>query len=262
MPADGPKRAVPLLSKALMPIVGFGTWQIEGNAAFAAVSAALELGYRHLDTATVYDNEAEVGRALASSAIARDELFITTKVPPSTNDPRATLEASLRALRSEYVDLWLIHWPPNRSGSLRLWEEMCRLKSEGKARAIGVSNYSIEEIDVLEKASGSMPEVNQIPWSPFLYDADLESELSRRHVVLEGYSPFKTSRLDEASLQEIARTHSVSAAQVVLAWHVQHEVVVIPKSVHRARIAENLDIFGFSLSPDEMARLDALARRR
>ncbi len=225
---------------------------------------ALEVGYRHIDTATVYGNEREIGRAISESKIAREQLFITTKLPGNARDVRATIEQSLSDLGIDYVDLWLIHWPPAKSygrtgtSSRALYEAMLTLRDDGLARAIGVSNYSIEEIDDLTNATGDGPEVNQIPWSPSLYDESLQRELDLRDVRLEGYSPFKTSRLDDPALQGIASSIGVSAAQVLLRWHVQHGIVVIPKSVHKERIRENLDIFSFSLSADDMRMLDGL----
>jgi 2,5-diketo-D-gluconate reductase A len=250
---------------AQMPIVGFGTWQIQGDAARQAVLIGLEAGYRHIDTATVYGNERQIGQALKDGKIDRDELFITTKLPGNAKSVRATIEQSLTDLGVDYVDLWLIHWPPAESdgptgnSSRALYESMLTLRDEGLARAIGVSNYSIEEIDLLTTATADAPEVNQIPWSPYLHDEAIASDLTLRGVLLEGYSPLKTSRLDDPALEEIASSIGASAAQVVLRWHVQHGIVVIPKSVHRARIRENFDIFGFSLSSDAMRRLDGLA---
>jgi 2,5-diketo-D-gluconate reductase A len=251
-----------------IPIIGFGTWQIQGDAAREAASAALEVGYRHIDTATVYGNERQIGQALSDSKIAREELFVTTKLPGNATNVRATIEQSLSDLGIDYVDLWLIHWPPARSyvrranSSLALYEAMLTLRDEGLARAIGVSNYSAEEIDALTKATADAPEVNQIPWSPNLHDESLQRDLDQRDVRLEGYSPFKTSRLDDPRLGEIASSVGVSAAQVVLRWHVQHGIIVIPKSVHRARIRENLDIFSFSLSAEAMRTLDGFASVR
>jgi diketogulonate reductase-like aldo/keto reductase len=248
-----------------MPIIGFGTWQIEGRSARAAVSTALELGYRHIDTATVYRNEQQVGRAIADGDLARSELFITTKIPGNATNVRGALEESLSDLGVDYVDLWLIHWPPAGShrrasvSSLELYGEMLALRDDGLARAIGVSNYSIEEIDELIAATGESPELNQIPWSPFLYDASTQREHQLRDVALEGYSPFKTSQMDHPVLRKIAASHDVTVAQIVLRWHVQHGIVVIPKSVHQQRIRENLDVFGFALSDDVMRELDDLA---
>jgi 2,5-diketo-D-gluconate reductase A len=245
-----------------IPIVGFGTWQIQGKAAREATSTALEVGYRHIDTATVYGNERQIGQAILDSKIARDELFITTKLPGNAKNVRSTIEQSLSDLRTDFVDLWLIHWPPAHSygrtgnSSQVLYEAMLTLRDEGLARAIGVSNYGLEEIDELTKATGDGPEVNQIPWSPNLHDESLQRDLDLRDVRLEGYSPFQTSRLNDPVLQEIASSIGVSAAQVLLRWHVQHGIIVIPKSVHEERIRENFDIFSFSLSAEAMRRLD------
>jgi diketogulonate reductase-like aldo/keto reductase len=253
------EHSVALLNGDSMPLVGFGTWQIQGRSAYESVRRALDVGYRHLDTATVYENESEVGRALKESAVARDDCFVTTKVPPFAGArARATLESSLRKLDTDYVDLWLIHWPENARSSLSLWQEMTTLADEGKARAIGVSNFSLGEIDDLVRATEVTPAVNQIRWSPFLYDAAEAAGLSQRGVVLEGYSPLKESFLFSSLLVEIGEHHGVTPAQVVLRWHVQHDVVVIPKSVHAGRIAENFDLFSFNLDETEMSRLDAL----
>jgi 2,5-diketo-D-gluconate reductase A len=267
---DTPEHAetsvVPTRRGALIPIVGFGTWQVQGKAARDAVLTALEVGYRHIDTATVYGNERQIGQALLDSEIARNELFITTKLPGNATSVRATIEQSLSDLGIDYVDLWLIHWPPAQSygptgnSSRALYEAMLTLRDEGLARAIGVSNYSIDDIDELTAATADPPEVNQVPWSPNLYNESLRRDLDRRSVRLEGYSPLQTSRLDDPVLGEIASSIGVSAAQVVLRWHVQHGIVVIPKSVHRDRIRENLDIFSFSLSADDMQRLDSFTR--
>jgi diketogulonate reductase-like aldo/keto reductase len=257
---------VALRRGAQMPIIGFGTWQIQGDAARDAAFAALETGYRHIDTATVYRNERQIGRALADCGVGRDELFITTKLPGNATNVKKTIEQSLSDLGLSYVDLWLIHWPPARSygqtgnSSVRLYEEMLAIRDAGLARAIGVSNYSIDEIDLLIAATADAPEVDQIPWSPYLYDESLQRDLAARGVCLEGYSPFQTSRMDEPLLGEIASSLGVSVAQVLLRWHVQRGVVVIPKSVHAERISENFDIFGFSLSADAMSELDDLSR--
>jgi diketogulonate reductase-like aldo/keto reductase len=244
-----------------MPIIGFGTWQIQGELARQAVLCALQVGYRHLDTAAVYGNEPEVGRALAESGIDRDDVFLTTKVPPDTKQARRTLEQSLSALQLDHIDLWLIHWPPRRSDSVPLYKEMLELRDEGLVRSIGVSNFTVDQIDALSASTGETPEVNQIPWSPFLHDSAEERELRRRDVTLEGYSPLQKSALHHPVLVEIAAALEVSPARVVLRWHIQHEIVVIPKSVHPDRIQENFDVFSFSLDPDSMRRLDELSPR-
>jgi 2,5-diketo-D-gluconate reductase A len=245
-----------------MPLLGFGTWQIRGAAAYEAVRDALEAGYRHIDTATMYGNEAEVGRALADSGVPRDEVFLTTKLPPErAGRERATLDASLRALRVDAVDLWLIHWPPRRK-SVPVWREMIAARNAGRARAVGVSNYGIDEIDELTADTGETPAVNQIRFGPSLYDPKLIAEHRERGVVVEGYSPFKTTNLHDPVLTRIAAAHGVDPARVVLRWHVQHGIVVIPKSRTPERIATNAAIDGFELIDDEMAAVDGLAGRR
>jgi 2,5-diketo-D-gluconate reductase A len=248
-------RTVTLRGGSEIPLVGFGTWQITGRKGYEATRAALAAGYRHIDTATMYANEAEVGRALRDSGVPRAEVFVTTKIPADRRGrERETLAASLRALDTEYVDLWLIHWPPSRGGAPAMWRALMAARDEGSARAIGVSNFSTAQIDELDE----VPAVNQIPWSPFDYDPRTVAELRDRGVVLEGYSPFKRSDLRHPVLSEIAAAHAVTPAQVVIRWHVEHSAVVIPKSVTPERITANLDVYGFALSADEVARIDAL----
>jgi 2,5-diketo-D-gluconate reductase A len=245
-----------------MPLLGLGTWQAEGGEAYDAVRRALDVGYRHVDTATMYGNEREVGRAIAESGVPRDEVFVTTKLPPShSGRERQTLEESLSALGIEQLDLWLIHWPPGGGASPGTWRRFLELQSEGLVRAVGVSNYSLEQIDELERATGQLPAVNQIEWSPALYDAQTQAGHVRRGVQLEGYSPLKTMDLRDERLVRIAAAHGVTPARVVIRWHVEHEVVVIPKSSDPARIAENADVFGFSLSAAELEELDGISER-
>ena len=248
---------------ATMPMVGFGTWQLGGRRAYEAVRYALEVGYRHLDTATMYRNEHEVGQALRDSGLDRAEVFVTTKLQPgNAGRARATLAESLRALGTDYVDLWLIHWPPNRRQlSRQLWNEVRRLRDEGLARDIGVSNYDLDQIDDLIETTGEAPAVNQVPWSPARYDAALLEGHRERGVVLEGYSPLKGTQLDHPVLTDIGRAHGVSAAQVVLRWHLDHAIPVIPKSQRPERIAANLDLMGFMLTEAEVAAIDGLADR-
>lgn len=243
-----------------MPLVGLGTWQLRGEQGYEAVREALRLGYRHIDTATMYGNEDAVGRALRDSGLPREEVFVTTKLPPErVRDPRGTLRDSLRALGTDHVDLWLIHWPPSGRAAPRVWRDLLAARDEGQARAVGVSNYSTRQIDELTEATGETPAVNQIPWSPAEYDGKRLAECRERGVVVEGYSPIKGTSLRDPVLVEIARRHGVSVPQVVLRWHLEHEIVVIPKSSRPERLASNLDIFGFSLTGDEVAGIDALA---
>lgn len=244
-----------------MPLLGFGTWQARGRKAYEAVRYALEVGYRHIDTATMYGNESEVGEALRDSGVPREDVFITTKLPAErAGQERRTLKESLRALNTDYVDLWLVHWPPHGRARPETWREFVALRNEGLARAVGVSNYSVRQIDELISATGEAPAVNQIPWGPSLYDPTTLEEHAKRDIVVEGYSPFKNTNLRAPVLVEIAKAHGVSAAQVVLRWHLQHGIVVIPKSVTPQRIQENLAVYGFELTPDEMSRIDGMAR--
>jgi diketogulonate reductase-like aldo/keto reductase len=243
-----------------MPLLGFGTWQIRGEDAYRAVRHALDVGYRHLDTATMYGNEEQVGRALRDSGVPREQVFVTTKLPPDrVGRERATLDASLRALGVAAVDLWLIHWPPAGGGSVPMWREVIAARDAGLTRAIGVSNYGVGGLDELATETGVRPAVNQIRWGPSLFDAQTLAQHRQRDVVLEGYSPFKTTNLSDPMLIGIARAHDVDPARVVLRWHLQHGVVVIPKSVTPQRIAGNAQL-DFVLSDDEMALIDALGK--
>lgn len=244
-----------------MPLLGFGTWQMHGREAYDAVRVALEVGYRHIDTATLYRNEAEIGRALRDSGVAREDVFVTTKLHPSdVGREGEALRASLAALGTDHVDLWLIHWPPRGRSSVPAWRHLVDAHTKGSARAIGVSNYSTAQLDELVDATGVTPAVNQIRWSPQLYDRRVVEQLHARGVVLEGYSPFRASDLRDPVLADVASAHDVSAAQVVLRWHIDHGFVVIPKSARRERIVANFDVFGFSLTAAELARIDALGR--
>ena len=249
-------RTVEIASGVELPLLGFGTWQTGGSEAYDAVTRALETGYRHIDTATFYRNEDQIGRALRDSGLARDEIFVTTKLPPShAGSERATLAASLDALGLEHVDLWLIHWPPDGQARPDVWERLLELQGAGLARAVGVSNYSLGQIDELQRATSVLPAVNQIEWSPSLFDADIAGA-SQRGVQLEGYSPLKTTNLRDPRLVRIADAHGVTPAQVVIRWHLEHEIVVIPKSTRADRIAANADVFRFSLSDAEVDELD------
>ncbi|RDH96887.1 diketogulonate reductase-like aldo/keto reductase [Curtobacterium sp. AG1037] len=244
-----------------MPLLGFGTWQIPDADAPAAVGAALEAGYRHVDTATGYSNQRGVGKALAASGLARDDVFVTTKLPPDNADRvRQTIEESLEQLGLDHLDLWLVHWPPNGEARPDVWEQVVQAQADGLTRAVGVSNYSLAQIDELVSATGTAPAVNQIRWSPVEFDRAIADGLRERGVVLEGYSPFKASNLQDPTLVEIAGAHDVDSAQVIVAWHVAHGFVVIPKSSNPDRIRSNAEGAHLDLSADEVARIDALAR--
>jgi diketogulonate reductase-like aldo/keto reductase len=259
MTAPTSQESMRLSDGVSIPLVGFGTWQLEGDDAYNGVRAALDIGYRHIDTATAYENEDRVGAALRDSGVGREDVFITTKCPPgNVGRETETIDASLKNLGVDFVDLWLVHWPPNRQATPAMWKEFIEALEQGKTRAIGVSNYSIAQIDELISVTGTAPALNQIPWNPFAFDEREVAELGSRHVVLEGYSPLKRSDLGNPVLTEIAAAHGKTAAQVILRWHVEHSFVVIPRSQRRERIEENFAIFDFELSAEELRRIDAL----
>jgi diketogulonate reductase-like aldo/keto reductase len=250
---------VPLDGAPGMPLIGFGTWLMNGSECYEAVRTALDAGYRHLDTAAIYRNEPEVGRALRDSGVDRDEVFVTTKLPPPRADQAdQVLAGSLDALGVDAVDLWLVHWPP---GGARpdVWERFVAAREAGRARAIGVSNYSLEQVDELTGATGVTPQVNQVSWAPPLYDPAVEAGHRDRGVVLEGYSGLKGGVLQHPGVTAIADRLHRTPAQVVTRWHIEHGVVTIPKSATPERIRSNADVGGFSLEPEDMAALDALA---
>ena len=225
-----------------------------------AVLRALEVGYRHIDTATAYGNEEQVGQAVAQSGLRREDVFVTTKLPPSrAGRERETLEESLEALAFGYVDLWLIHWPPSGSARPDVWERLLEVQAEGLTREVGVSNYSVSQVDELQRATGQLPAVNQIEWSPALFDAGVLESHRRHGVQVEGYSPLQTTDLRDPRLVRIAEDHGVTSAQVVLRWHLEHQIIAIPRSSNAERIAENADIFGFALTSSEVEILDSFA---
>jgi 2,5-diketo-D-gluconate reductase A len=257
-----PDDSVPLTSGATMPLLGFGTWQIKGSEAIDATATALAAGYRHLDTATVYGNEGEVGRGLRESGIAREDVFVTTKCPPDRGSQALdTLKESLELLGTDHVDLWLIHWPGD-GDDVDLWKAFVRAREEGLATDIGVSNFDASQIDRVTEATGAAPAVNQIEWSPLLYDADVVQAHRSRGVVLEGYSALRGGTLEHPVIVDVADRLGRTPAQVIVRWHLQHGIVVIPKSRNADRIRSNADVAGFSLSADDVAALDALGPGR
>jgi 2,5-diketo-D-gluconate reductase A len=261
-PPQLPDQTLTLSDGPRIPLLGFGTWQIKGDDAVRATSSALEVGYRHLDTATVYGNEAEVGRALAESGVSRDDVFVTTKCPPdNVGKELDTLRRSLELLQVDHVDLWLIHWPGTGSVNTDMWRAFVEAREAGLARAIGVSNFDAALLDEVTEATGVSPAINQIRWSPLLFDAEVLEQHRARGVAVEGYSALRGGTLDHPAIVEIADRAGRTPAQVIIRWHLQHEVVVIPKSVNADRIRSNADVAGFSLGDDDMAALDALAGR-
>lgn len=254
--ADG--RAHRLADGNQIPMLGLGVWQVPSGATCVnAVQWALELGYRHIDTAQAYENEESVGQALRASGVPRDELFITTKFFPGRKDPVVGAEESLRRLGLDYVDLYLVHWPER--GPTWAWPGMARARELGYARLIGISNFSASEVEKVLTTSTVPPVVNQVEFSPVKYRRGLLEACQRQNIVLEAYSPLGTGRnLGRREVKRIAERVGRSPAQVLLRWCVQHGLPVIPKSTHRERIAENAEIFDFVLPADVMAELDGL----
>jgi len=245
-----------------MPRFGLGVWQAKsGYETRQAVLWALEAGYRHVDTARIYGNERDVGAALRESAVPRDQVFVTTKLwnrDQGYEKTKNALATSLRDLGLDYVDLYLEHWPVE-GRRLDSWRAMQELQADGYARSIGVSNFQERHLDELLAVADVVPSVNQVEFSPFLYQQDLLEACRAAGIQLEAYSPLtRGRRLDEPALVEIAARHDKTPAQVLIRWSLQHDLVVIPKSVKRSRIVENADVFDFQLSDDEMSRLDGL----
>ena len=254
--ADGSARV--LADGNEIPLLGLGVWQVpNGPECENAVRWALELGYRHIDTAQAYGNEQSVGRAVRDSRVPRDEVFITTKFNPRREDAEAEVEGSLDRLGLEQVDLYIVHWP--LGGPTRAWRGMERALERGYARSIGVSNYSASELDELMAVAETRPVVNQVQFNPFKYRRKLLAACDEHNVALKAYSPLGTGRhLADTRVQQIAQRVGRTPAQLLLRWCVQRDIVVIPKSTHRDRIDENGRIVDFTLSDEDMTALDAL----
>lgn len=248
-----------------MPQLGFGVFQVSDDDTTAAVSAALAAGYRSIDTAAIYGNEAGTGRALAESGIARDELFITSKLWIADLGYDATLAAyqsSLDKLGLDYLDLYLIHWPAPELGKYAdSWLALEKLLADGRVRAIGVSNFLPEHLQSLIDLGGTVPAVNQVELHPALQQQDVGAFNAAYGIATEAWSPLaQGGLLDDPAILDIATGHGRSPAQVILRWHLQQGRIIIPKSVTPSRIRENLDVFGFDLSADELAAIDGLER--
>ena len=254
--ADGRGRG--LADGNQIPLLGLGVWQVtSGPECVSAVRWALELGYRHIDTAQAYGNEESVGTALLESGVPRDDVFITTKFFPGDPDPVAAVEQSLRRLHVDHVDLYLIHSP--QGDATWAWPGMERARELGYARSVGISNFNATELDEVIGVGTIAPAVNQINFSSLQYRKALLEACERRGVVLEAYSPLGTGRhLGNQTVRLVADRVERTPAQVLLRWCIQRDIPVIPKSTHRDRIEENADIFSFQLSDEDMRALDAL----
>lgn len=244
-----------------LPMIGLGTYPMDDDEAAGAVRAALELGYRLVDTAASYGNESGVGQGIATSDVPRDEIVVTTKLRGEDQGYESTLRAfaeSRERLGLEYVDLYLIHWPlPRLDRYVDSWKAMIRLRDDGLLNSLGVSNFTPEQIDRLVAETGVVPVVNQVELHPYFVQEELRAYDTTHGIVTEAWQPLarKTDLLRDADVREIAERHGVTPAQVVLRWHVQRDVVPIPKSSSPERQRENLDVFGFTLTDAELTTI-------
>jgi 2,5-diketo-D-gluconate reductase A len=241
-----------------IPLLALGVWQVpDGPETENAVRWALELGYRHIDTAQAYRNERSVGIALRDSGVPREDVYITTKFYPGAKDAEEEAKRSLERLGVDSVDLYIIHWP--QGGPTWAWDGMQRAKAAGYARSIGVSNFSARELDELDAVADEKPVANQVQFSPFEFRRGLLEKCLEEDIAIEAYSPLGTGRhLDDPRVTEIAAAHGRSPAQVLIRWALERELIVLPKSTHRERIEENAQVFDFTLTDDDVAALDAL----
>lgn len=248
-----------------MPWLGFGTYLAKGNEVYEAVKVALQTGYRSIDTAKVYGNEQEVGKAIAESGIPRNELFVTTKVWNDDQGYDSTLRAfedSRKRLGLNIIDLYLIHWP-GKDKYKDTWRALERLYDEGSIRAIGVSNFHVHHLKELANASNTVPAVNQVEFHPRLIQQELQDYCGEQGIQLEAWSPLMQGKLTEdTTLLGIAQKYGKSPAQIILRWDIQNEVVTIPKSITPSRIRENAEIFDFELSQEELKQIDALNQNK
>ncbi len=257
------KSAVTLRDGTQMPQLGFGVWQVSDDGAEAAVSEAFKVGYRSIDTAAIYRNETGVGRAIKNSGLARNDMYITTKLwneDQGYDKAMKAIDASLKKLGLEQVDLYLMHWPsPHRGLYLETWKAMVEIKKQGKAKSIGVSNFMPEHLTRIIDATGEVPVLNQIELHPKFQQKTLREFHQKHGIFTECWSPLgQGTLLDDVQLKEIAAKHGKSTAQVILRWHLQNNFIVIPKSVTPSRIKENFAVSDFTLSTEDMAKIEKM----
>lgn len=254
---------VDLNNRVKIPLIGLGTYLSTGDRGYRAVRHAIKIGYRHIDTAMMYDNEVEIGMAIRDSDEPREKIFLTTKLWNSDHgfeQTKAAFDASLERLGLEYVDLYLIHWPVQ---GLRLdsWRALEELYKEGKCRSIGVSNYMERHLEELLKIAKVVPVVNQVEFHPYLYLKELQDYCMKKKILIQAYSPLTKGRmLNDPPLKDIAKKYQKSTAQILIRWCLQRETIVLPKSANHNNITENMEIYDFEISKEDMKTLDAFHR--
>lgn len=253
-----------------IPEIGFGTWQTpDGDTAVLAVKSALENGYRHIDTAAIYGNEKSIGQAIADSGIARKDLFLTSKLWNSERGYESTLKAfekTLSDLQTDYLDLYLIHWPANakqfsdwKQKNADTWRAFEKLYQDGKIKAIGISNFMVQHLEALLETATVKPVINQIEYHPGYLQADVVAFCKERDILIEAWSPLGTGKmLNDPTLLEIASQYNVSVAQLCIRWCLQNGTLPLPKSITPERIKQNLEVYHFEISDNDMKRIDAL----
>jgi diketogulonate reductase-like aldo/keto reductase len=243
-----------------IPQLGFGTWDLRGETCIKAVKWALDSGYRLIDTASLYENETEIGKVLKASDIPREELFITSKVYDNEQGYDETFNAferSLSKLKLDYLDLYLIHWPRKRR--LETWKALKELYHQGKTRSIGVSNFTIDYLKELLKNSKVVPAVNQVEFTPFLYQKDLLEYCRKYNIKIEAYAPLtRTRKFDNNTLQAISKKYEKSVAQILIRWGLEHGLIEIPRSQNKTHIQQNINVFDFSIEQEDMQKLNSL----